>query len=891
MKKIILTVLFLYLSTNTARAYFLIPYIDFYFTVNSTPVDSTFDFKVIGSYPVNYNENFSIQTTGGTGSYFFETTTSNGVFFDLRWLEKEGWSLDAVLCTSTNPQITTTSSNAGIGIFAYPYSSVYCSFNISQGVKKAPVLLIPGTLGTEIFKGSEKLWPDVDRMTGVVHQSDSFMDPLAFKTDATPLDTSLTLGSVIGRVVPDFDYTKHLIDDLNTLGYQNNDINLFAYDWRDEIGKNADVDLKSKIDSIYAANGNSKIDIVAHSQGGLLIKKLLFDFPDYENKVNKLIFVGIPNLGAPKSLKILFYGDSLGVEKWKIGLDPQEIKKISQNMPAIYEMLPSRSYFDHSTGYMSEIDHGLRKNYNNFDDTKTALKKSTYSLNSNLIDLSDNFHNSAYDNMDFSSGSMDVYNIVGCASPTIGHIIGNSGGNKLDLDYTPGDGTVPLFSASNILGAKTFFVLDSAEIHGTMLTKDAPREKIVNILNNKTDSVQNLTSNPALCEFEGMKVSVHSPVNLDAYDEIGNHIGFLPDGNFENEIPGSQFDVLGHEKFMFLPKGHIYKIKLTATDSGSFDFYSEKIQGDSTLSTAYYDSVPVTSTSTAEVILNEGNNQVINFTSDSRVVQPSSILNESQSQDLIPPVSTSTLGGLMGKEGFYRSNVGLVLGAEDVVVVGQENETSGVLKFDYKIDNNEWQSVLATSSNFSLNFSLEAEGKHEISFFTTDKAGNSEQPKTISFVIDKTAPEISIQFNPSTKDLEFTGTDEFSHASSTTSILDNGNVITAQDSAGNETVLSLKDKNRKKALNAEIKSLSYNGQTIDISKTALKFNWEFSKNGSLKNLDQHVKSKKDFNIEAEYEKGITKLEGKDQSGKIYKTLNGLVLLKAKTNRGDFDWGY
>ena len=58
--------------------------------------------------------------------------------------------------------------------------------------------------------------------------------------------------------------------------------------------------------------------------------------------MNKLVFVGTPNLGAPQSAKMSLYGDSLGVKKWFIGLDPAEMKKISQNMPAVYQMLPGQ---------------------------------------------------------------------------------------------------------------------------------------------------------------------------------------------------------------------------------------------------------------------------------------------------------------------------------------------------------------------------------------------------------------------------------------------------------------------------------------------------------------------------------------------------------------------
>jgi len=56
-------------------------------------------------------------------------------------------------------------------------------------------------------------------------------------------------------------------------------------------------------------------------------------------------------------------------------------------------------------------------------------------------------------------------------------------------------------------------------------------------------------------------------------------------------------------------------------------------------------------------------------------------------------------------------------------------------------------------------------------------------------------------------------------------------------------------------------------------------------------LTQQAKSKKDFNILALYALGETVLTGKDQTGKILKTVQGLTVLKVTTDQGDLSWGY
>ena len=121
--------------------------------------------------------------------------------------------------------------------------------------------------------------------------------------------------------------------------------------------------------------------------------------------------------------------------------------------------------------------------------------------------------------------------------------------------------------------------------------------------------------------------------------------------------------------------------------------------------------------------------------------------------------------------------------------------------------------------------------------------------------------------------------------------MDNDDQITATDAAGNITQIDLASKDRKHQDKAQIKSLSYNGQLVDLSKNLLAFDWSFDKKQNLSTLNQHVRSKKDFNIDALYSGTKTTITGKDQSGKINKSFNSIVLLKITTNKGDLDWNY
>ncbi len=219
------------------------------------------------------------------------------------------------------------------------------------------------------------------------------------------------------------------------------------------------------------------------------------------------------------------------------------------------------------------------------------------------------------------------------------------------------------------------------------------------------------------------------------------------------------------------------------------------------------------------------------------------------------------------------------------MVAGLEGQTSGVLATRYNLDGGGDQTYSSSPPVI-----VTAEGNHTVTFFSTDRAGNNEPIQSIQFVIDKTPPEAEVTFDPLKKDIVFSGLDNLSTSSGMT-IQDADDLVVLTDQAGNTTTLTLKDKDRKRSLKAEIKSLAYNGQAVDLSKNLLHFDWLFNAKGILQRLNQQVESKKGLNALALYTLGKTLITGKDAAGQVNQILDGLVLLKIVTNKGDLWWKY
>src|SRR5207237_3094160 len=81
---------------------------------------------------------------------------------------------------------------------------------------------------------------------------------------------------------------------------------VFAYDWRKSNVENADT-LRDYIGCVQQFYPNDKVDIVAHSNGGLLAGRYILANP---GKVNRLITIAPPWLGAPKAINVLETGDA-----------------------------------------------------------------------------------------------------------------------------------------------------------------------------------------------------------------------------------------------------------------------------------------------------------------------------------------------------------------------------------------------------------------------------------------------------------------------------------------------------------------------------------------------------------------------------------------------------
>lgn len=490
---------------------------------------------------------------------------------------------------------------------------------------KTPLILIPGIAGSElkttemtiwnednghggIFTNiypAEKVW--VNNIEAVKLGNDDYFDILKMFDDGKTSQANLALTGNL------FDGYQETISFFVSNGYTlNKDFFLFPYDWRRDIALSSPL-LDQKINEIKTQTGSTKVDIIAHSMGGLVARNYISDTAKAKN-VRKLFTLGTPHLGAVESLKNIVYGGCLTKLSFVapficLGVASAEVKDVLQNMISGYELAPSREYFNFYNNGDKDHPYPYQDNDKtlNYDETKSLLTSKSH--NTSLFTPAEAFH--SLDKSLTNTNGVEITNIAGSGRPTLGQI--REKNNKKDGFTINGDETVPLFSASLNDSGKNKSLLGDAQVfytkqeHGGLVGSGPALNLVKNILVNSNQLPVGVSTKPYI--LSGNQISVHSPVNIHVYDSLNNHTGYTSDGNFETNIPGSSYSFLDDAKFVFLPDNGNYNIKFEATDQGKFDFKIRKFENDTVSQEILYTDIPLTIATKAETKFDTSSNQ------------------------------------------------------------------------------------------------------------------------------------------------------------------------------------------------------------------------------------------------------------------------------------------
>ncbi|MCX6761956.1 MAG: alpha/beta hydrolase [Candidatus Moranbacteria bacterium] len=640
----------------------------------------------------------------------------------------------------------------------------------------------------------EKLFRDVDFSNYLTQEN--FRDPV------------LIVPGIMGSAKKDgqwvLDPVGHVYDNLYAEFVGNEyvpekDLFTFGYDW-----ENSNVDtaklLAQKIQEVKEKTHWPKVDIVAHSMGGLVARQYV-ELADYQDDVDQLITLATPNNGAPEAY-LKWEGDA-----WFWGLADLYGKHIlDQEVAESDGQYADRFDYVHNKPVASLQQ--LLPVYNYLQDVQNGnndeIYPSGYPRNGFLENLNNSTNIAKLNNVEFDK-------IVGNAGDDAGTIAGfkviKSSLGKLWTDGYPlgfeiiigdrgiiksgGDRTVPIDSAKS----EKIFADYTKEINSTHT--DLPTEAqsdVLEILTNKrpTSEVRNSIIHNILF------AQVYSPVDIQVVAPDGKHwagknINGLPTAD---KIAGAYYTGYAGVKNEFLtipnPEDGEYKIITEGTDEGKYTVEVSKLSEDgSGAGQATESTADITGTAVKDRV--EESQATI---SGSDVI--------AKSVDSIPPTITATVMPTPNVNGWNNTDVtahfdatdesgikavtpDVTFSAEgkDQTILGEAEDNAGnknsVTVKNINIDktkpvataelsgakgNGGWY-VTDVTINFSATDNLSGvdeifyaldgadvqsgnalkisdDGAHQIRFFAQDLAENREDEKTLEIKIDKTAPEIQI---------------------------------------------------------------------------------------------------------------------------------------------------
>ena len=647
--------------------------IEMYQDVNANISNSSITDNQYGA-TVYQTQNFTISTSTiknntGYGLYSYQNALDarNNWWGSADGPYVETWSGDTKNASSTGEKILDTSGDTvqySPWLSADPKEKAKCCSNI---------LFIPGIEASRLYtQGTffeNQLW-EPNRNADV--------EKLYLNDSGESINTDVYTKDVISRSnLPccNIDVYRTFFDELNGL-VKNNTIKqweAYPYDWRKDLNevvvggslvKNNDnfdiLNLENEINKLAETSQTGKVTIVAHSNGGLVTKYLFNRLENLKkegksstvDKIDKVIFAAVPQDGTPEAVASLLsgYGQGIGALGINFILNESVARELARNMPAAYNLLPSKDYFNRTTSPVVVFDPSVDqlnkfRQHGNQIDSFTELQNfllgykdkrnnplvsdTTQPIIANSL-LLKNASSTHYflDNVTFPT-STKVYQIVGSGRDTVSGIKYKAIGcahfetacvGNLMLDEEPvftsdGDGVVVTTSAASMnyptyyIDLRTMNQDQNINIdHKNFLESVNVQELIKNLIQESNVQVAYVSSTTPVLHTPSFRLSVHSPVSVDVDSDAGKHTGlmsFLSDQTdlrfVEDEIPNSYYLEFGEGKYVGLTDTGSTTIKLDATGVGTFTLNIDDISGTTTKSVSFVD-IPVTPTTEVSVV-------------------------------------------------------------------------------------------------------------------------------------------------------------------------------------------------------------------------------------------------------------------------------------------------
>jgi pSer/pThr/pTyr-binding forkhead associated (FHA) protein len=212
---------------------------------------------------------------------------------------------------------------------------------IAAPTGRRTVVFVPGLMGSELWLGNERVWPNVKTL---------FTNPEIYRY---PSDPPLEPRGIVNEVVIVPNFIKQ--DQYNRLGdYLVEELNFqrdvdyfeFPYDWRQDIRISA-AQLGQLIESLTT---EQPVVIIGHSLG-TMVTRYYVERLGGDKRVERVILMGGPHKGAVKGLVSMLVAPQVV----PFGIMGERLRQIMMTFPTAYQILPN-----HAVG---TDQHGVKINF------------------------------------------------------------------------------------------------------------------------------------------------------------------------------------------------------------------------------------------------------------------------------------------------------------------------------------------------------------------------------------------------------------------------------------------------------------------------------------------------------------------------------------------------
>jgi triacylglycerol esterase/lipase EstA (alpha/beta hydrolase family) len=396
---------------------------------------------------------------------------------------------------------------------------------------------------------------------------------------------------------------------------ENEEYYRFFYDWRQPVTRSG-VDLYRYIDFVKERTGSKKVNIVAHSMGGLVTRSYIENMGGvtYENDIARFVMVGTPNQGSVDSIPMWYGGDIVagkglggipfaGGQAWYLAVldninpftnNPQGIREsIRTFIPSTRDLLPTWGDAFVTTRYQNAFDGGYVERFNPMDnETLIELNKRSNDDTSNLRDIEVTaIAGTGLDTRQavFFQEENPFTDFINLSRPFSSWYIQHDGERQYfnGFDQVPsGDGTViddSLFGINGI-GIETSVNVDETYSHRYILRNGEVLKNIFSSLNiSNSIIIDNIPFDPNLGEqeednpftedSETLSILEFSPASIEVVTPSGRVLNESKTNEEFKEARASYISLGETDKKFYLffePEQGEYTINLTGTGEGEY---------------------------------------------------------------------------------------------------------------------------------------------------------------------------------------------------------------------------------------------------------------------------------------------------------------------------------